>query len=98
MAEAGIGDPRLYDGSRGTAGTILNELGVDMPTMMEIQRHTQDEPDAPLRQGPLAPLEGRRAPHGRCLSCPPRNLPLSPQLDPELRRETAARPAPRPPS
>jgi hypothetical protein len=41
LAEAGIGDPRLYDGSRHTAGTILNELGVDMPTMMEILRHTQ---------------------------------------------------------
>jgi integrase len=31
----------LYDGSRHTAGTILNELGVDMPTIMEILRHTQ---------------------------------------------------------
>lgn len=41
MAEAGIGDRRLYDGSRHTAGTILNELGVDMPTIMEILRHTQ---------------------------------------------------------
>lgn len=41
LAEAGIGDRRLYDGSRHTAGTILNELGVDMPTIMEILRHTQ---------------------------------------------------------
>lgn len=41
LTEAGIGDRRLYDGSRHTAGTILNELGVDMPTIMEILRHTQ---------------------------------------------------------
>lgn len=41
LAEAGIADRRLYDGSRHTAGTILNELGVDMPTIMEILRHTQ---------------------------------------------------------
>lgn len=38
---AEVGDRRLYDGSRHTAGTILNELGVDMPTIMEILRHTQ---------------------------------------------------------
>ncbi|MFF4229158.1 tyrosine-type recombinase/integrase [Streptomyces sp. NPDC001820] len=41
LVEAGIDDRRLYDGSRHTAGTILNELGVDMPTIMEILRHTQ---------------------------------------------------------
>lgn len=41
LGEAGIADRRLYDGSRHTAGTILNELGVDMPTIMEILRHTQ---------------------------------------------------------
>lgn len=41
VLQAGIGDRRLYDGSRHTAGTILNELGVDMPTIMEILRHTQ---------------------------------------------------------
>jgi len=41
LEEAGISDRRLYDGSRHTAGTILNELGVDMPTMMEILQHTQ---------------------------------------------------------
>ncbi|ATL29388.1 tyrosine-type recombinase/integrase [Streptomyces formicae] len=41
LAEVGIDDRRLYDGSRHTAGTILNELGVDMPTIMEILRHTQ---------------------------------------------------------
>ena len=29
------------DGSRHTVGTILNEFGVDMPTIMEILRHTQ---------------------------------------------------------
>jgi site-specific recombinase XerD len=41
LEEAGIDDRRLYDRSRHTAGTILNELGVDMPTIMEILRHTQ---------------------------------------------------------
>ncbi|KUN62241.1 hypothetical protein AQJ46_33630 [Streptomyces canus] len=41
LTEAGIDDRRLYDGSRHTAGTILNELGVDMTTIMEILRHTQ---------------------------------------------------------
>lgn len=41
LAETGIDDRRLYDGSRHTAGTILNELGVDMPTIMETLRHTQ---------------------------------------------------------
>ncbi len=41
LEEASISDRRLYDGSRHTAGTILNELGVDMPTIMEILRHTQ---------------------------------------------------------
>lgn len=41
LDEAGLSDRRLYDGSRHTAGTILNELGVDMPTIMEILRHTQ---------------------------------------------------------
>ncbi|MFD4754443.1 tyrosine-type recombinase/integrase [Streptomyces sp. NPDC058426] len=41
LAEAGLVDRRPYDGSRHTAGTILNELGVDMPTIMEILRHTQ---------------------------------------------------------
>uniref|UniRef100_UPI0038D49897 hypothetical protein n=1 Tax=Streptomyces caniscabiei TaxID=2746961 RepID=UPI0038D49897 len=32
---------RLQDGSRHTAGAILNELGVDIVTIMEILRHTQ---------------------------------------------------------
>ncbi|MFD9119946.1 site-specific integrase [Streptomyces bottropensis] len=41
LTEAGIDDRRLYDGSRHTAGTILNELGVDIVTIMEILRHTQ---------------------------------------------------------
>lgn len=41
LGEAGIDDRRLYDGSRHTAGTILNELGADMPTIMEILRHAQ---------------------------------------------------------
>ncbi|MFE7115382.1 tyrosine-type recombinase/integrase [Streptomyces sp. NPDC057654] len=40
LTEAGISDRRLYDGSRHTTGTILTELGVDMPTIMEILRHT----------------------------------------------------------
>ncbi|MER7954737.1 tyrosine-type recombinase/integrase [Streptomyces sp. NPDC096030] len=38
---SGIDDRRLYDGSRHTAGTILNELGVPLVTIMEILRHTQ---------------------------------------------------------
>ncbi|MFC5723516.1 tyrosine-type recombinase/integrase [Streptomyces gamaensis] len=41
LAEAGISDRRLYDGSRHTAGTLLHLLGVDMRTIMEILRHTQ---------------------------------------------------------
>lgn len=41
LREAGIDDRRLYDGSHHMAGTILNELGVDMPTIMEILRHTR---------------------------------------------------------
>lgn len=41
LEEAGIDDRRLYDGSRHTAGTILNEPGVDMPPIMEILRHTR---------------------------------------------------------
>lgn len=41
LTEAGIDVGRLYDGSRHPAGTILNELGVDMPTIMEILLHTQ---------------------------------------------------------
>ncbi|WP_371593188.1 tyrosine-type recombinase/integrase [Streptomyces virginiae] len=41
LDEAGISDRRQHDGSRHTAGTILNELGIDMPTIMEILRHTQ---------------------------------------------------------
>lgn len=40
LAEAGIDDRRPHD-SRHTAGTILNELGVDMRTIMEILGHTQ---------------------------------------------------------
>lgn len=41
LEEAGIDNRRLYNWSRHTAGTILNQLGVDMPTIMEIPRHTQ---------------------------------------------------------
>ncbi|MCQ9177478.1 site-specific integrase [Streptomyces sp. IBSBF 2953] len=42
LAEAGVGDRRLYGGGgRHTAGTILNELGVDTPAVMEILRHTR---------------------------------------------------------
>lgn len=40
LAEAGISDRRPHD-SRHTAGTILNELGVDIRTIMEILGHTQ---------------------------------------------------------
>ncbi|MFF9023912.1 tyrosine-type recombinase/integrase [Streptomyces eurythermus] len=41
LEEAGIEDRRQHDGSRHTAGTILNELGVDLPTIMEVLRHSQ---------------------------------------------------------
>jgi len=41
LTEADIDDRRLYDGSRHTAGTILNELGVDMPTIMEKKQKPQ---------------------------------------------------------
>lgn len=41
LEEAGISDRRPYDGSRHLSGTILNELGVDLVTIMEILRHTQ---------------------------------------------------------
>lgn len=41
LEEAGIDERRQHDGSRHTAGTILNELGVDLPTIMEILRHSQ---------------------------------------------------------
>ncbi|MDX3523082.1 tyrosine-type recombinase/integrase [Streptomyces scabiei] len=41
LEEAAIDDRRQHDGSRHTAGTILNELGVDLPTIMEILRHSQ---------------------------------------------------------
>lgn len=55
LAEAGIDDRRLYDGSRHTAGTILNELGVDMPTIMDDAAHGRV-----LRSPGPAP---RREPH-----------------------------------
>ncbi|MET8698267.1 tyrosine-type recombinase/integrase [Kitasatospora sp. NPDC004723] len=41
LAEAGIEDRRQHDGSRHSAGTILNELGVDPFTIMEILGHSQ---------------------------------------------------------
>lgn len=41
LAEAGISDRRLYDGNPHTTGTILNELGVDLVTIMEIMRCTE---------------------------------------------------------
>ncbi|PBC78925.1 integrase-like protein [Streptomyces sp. TLI_235] len=40
LAEAGIDDRRVHDG-RHSAGTILNELGVDIRTIMEILGHSQ---------------------------------------------------------
>ena len=67
LEEAGISDRRLYDGSRHTAGTILNELGVDMPTIMEILRHTQISQTRRYVKGRSQPLEGRDAPHRRRL-------------------------------
>lgn len=41
LAEAGVSDRRPHDGSRHTAGTFLNALGVDVPTVMQILRHAQ---------------------------------------------------------
>ncbi|WP_354644975.1 tyrosine-type recombinase/integrase [Kitasatospora camelliae] len=41
LGEAGIEDRRQHDGSRHSAGTILNELGVDPFTIMEILGHSQ---------------------------------------------------------
>jgi site-specific recombinase XerD len=41
LAEVGIDDRRLYNGSRHTAGTILNELGGDLMTIIEILRQSQ---------------------------------------------------------
>nr|WP_234443283.1 hypothetical protein [Streptomyces cellulosae] len=52
-AEAGIDDRRLYDGSRHTVGTILNELGVDMP------RLGLEERDLPYAVG----VSGRHTAH-----------------------------------
>lgn len=41
LAEAGLEDRRPHDGNRHTAGTFLNALGVDVPTVMQILRHAQ---------------------------------------------------------
>ncbi|WP_405018271.1 site-specific integrase [Kitasatospora sp. NBC_00070] len=41
LAEAGIEDRRQHDGRRHSAGTLLNELGVDPFTIMEILGHSQ---------------------------------------------------------
>ncbi|MGW4915319.1 tyrosine-type recombinase/integrase [Streptomyces albidoflavus] len=41
LAEAGLSDRRLYDGSRHTTGALLNDMNIAMPTIMEIFRHTQ---------------------------------------------------------
>lgn len=65
LEDAGITDRRLYDGSRHTAGTILNELGVDMPTTMEILRHTQISQTRRYVKGSVNALEGRDEAHGR---------------------------------
>lgn len=95
LAEAGIGDRRLYDGSRHTAGTILNELGVDMPTIMEILRHTQISQTRRYVKGRSHLSKDAMRRMGDAF-LPAPNLPLSPQLRLELRLETAARPAPAP--
>ncbi|CAM5559345.1 hypothetical protein SALBM311S_03579 [Streptomyces alboniger] len=67
LREATIDDRRLYDGSRHTAGTFLNELGVDMPTIMEILRHTQISQTRRYVKGPVPPVEGSHAADGRVL-------------------------------
>jgi hypothetical protein len=41
LEEAGIDDRRRHDGNHHTAGAILNELGVDLPTIMEILRRSR---------------------------------------------------------
>lgn len=71
LDEAGPSDRRLYDGSRHTAGTILNELGVGMPTITEPPAYP-DHPDQALREGAIHALEGRDAPQGRRIHARPR--------------------------
>ena len=93
LAEAGIDDRRLYDGSRHTAGTILNELGVDMPTIMEILRHTQISQTRRYVKGRSHLSKDAMRRMGDTFAARARNLRLSPRLRPELRPETAARPA-----
>jgi len=92
LEEAGITDRRLYDGSRHTAGTILNELEVDMPTIMEILRHTQiSQTSGTSRADPTSPRT--RCAVWEITSCPHPNPPRNPLLRPQLRPGTAGRPA-----
>ena len=105
LAEGGIHDRRLYDASRHTARTILNEPGVDMPTIMEILRHTQISQtrryvkgryhlskDAMRRTGEFFMPSPQSPAPSPSQSLPPTSLraPLRPQLRPP----TPARPAP----
>lgn len=46
-------DHGLHDGSRHTVGTILNELGVDIVTSMEILQHSQGHDMRELDGHPL---------------------------------------------
>lgn len=62
LAEAGIDDRRLYDASRHTAGTNLNELS-PRPSWRSCDIHRSVSPT--LCEGAIAPLEGRDAPDGR---------------------------------
>lgn len=86
LEEAGISDRRLYDGSRHTAGTILNELGVDMPTIMEILRHTQISQTRRY-------VKGRSTLSKDAMLCMGNAFAPQPQAASETRSETADRKA-----
>ncbi len=92
LGEAGIDDRRLYDGSRHTAGTILNELGVDIPTIMEILRHTQISQTRRYVKGRSHLSKDAMRRMGEFFVPAPRSRILAP-LRPELSPSTLARPA-----
>jgi integrase len=89
LEETGISDRRLYDGSRHTAGTILNELGVDMPTIMEILRHTQSSQTRRYVKGRSTLSKDAMLRMGNAFTPSPNR-----RLRPELRPSTVRRPAP----
>lgn len=92
LTEAGIDDRRLYDGSRHTAGTILNELGVDMPTIMEILRHTRISQTRRYVKGRShLPKDAMRLMGEFFVPAPP--APDPGPLRPKLRPSATARPA-----